>query len=246
MLTHPAAAAGSGAGYMSEGCPPFCRMLGTATTRMPAAVAAATPAGASSITRQAEGGRPSRCATAMKQSGAGLPFCGGPSRVGEGAGGGEECAGQPKPGQPVCGRTAAHAPAPRRHRRRGEAGRLPASRPCCSACAPGWHAALRWPAPAGCCASTGGQSGAPRPDRQGRSIGVVGCRSRVGGWAAYGSRSTGGSSAKQQGHDQACDTSCSDAHWQQRRLVPAILQQRLALQVTRVEQAQALKSVPCA
>lgn len=94
MLTHPAAAAGSGAGYMSEGCPPFCRMLGTATTRMPAAVAAATPAGASSITRQAEGGRPSRCATAMKQSGAGLPFCRGPSRSG---GGGEQCDGQPNP-----------------------------------------------------------------------------------------------------------------------------------------------------
>ncbi len=48
-------------------------MLGTTTTRMPAALDACTPLGASSITRHCSGATPIFCAVARKQSGAGLP-----------------------------------------------------------------------------------------------------------------------------------------------------------------------------
>ena len=64
----PVEAAGSGGGYSDFG------MLGTRTTRMPAAVAACTPMGASSTTRHSSGGTPSRWAAAAKQSGAGFPL----------------------------------------------------------------------------------------------------------------------------------------------------------------------------
>ena len=59
---------GSGLGYASKSL-----REGTTTTRMPAAVAACTPLGASSITKHSSTATPIFFAVARKQSGAGLP-----------------------------------------------------------------------------------------------------------------------------------------------------------------------------
>ena len=65
----PVAAPGLGSGYAAA-----FRREGITMTRMPAAAAASTPLGASSMAKQSLGSTPRLWAAARKQSGAGLPL----------------------------------------------------------------------------------------------------------------------------------------------------------------------------